>query len=272
MELGEYKKALGDLDALIKQTPQFANAFQLRSIAHARLGHKDEARADLAQFQKSNSDPGTKLYLSVIVAAELGNGAGQAFENLEAALNSRPKDENLAYNAACAYALASEALGGKDQAQRQPLAEKAIALLKAAIAGGYSDFNHMQEDADLDPIRGLPAFGEIMKAGNLDRAYAAVWTGDVGFEAVPVLGLDPGDHLKRCRELESLGYRVVSLSVVRTSPEKPPVTASVWHRPIVSEEAKDRLAKPRLGPPSRWSGSGERARSGRSYDTAPIPG
>ena len=63
----------------------------------------------------------------------------------------------------------------------------------------------MQEDADLDPIRGLREFGEIMKAGHLDRAYAAVWTGDVGFEANPVFGLDPGDHLQRCRELESTG-------------------------------------------------------------------
>ena len=36
---------------------------------------------------------------------------------------------------------------------------------------------------------------------------------------------------------------MVSLSVVRTSPDRPLVTASVWHRPMVSEEAKDRLAE-----------------------------
>ena len=204
-ELGDYHKAIDDLDAVIKKAPQIANAFQLRSIAHARLGHKEEARADLARFQKSDSDPSTKLYLSVIVAAELGEGAGQAFEDLEAALKSQPKDLNLAYNAACAYALASQALGRNDETKRQPLADRAIGLLKAAIANGYSDFNHMQEDADLDPIRGLPEFGEIMKGRHLDRAYAAVWTGDVGLEANPVFGLDPGDHLQRCRELESRG-------------------------------------------------------------------
>jgi len=165
------------------------------------------------------------------------------FEKLEAALKSQPKDLNLAYNAACAYALASQALGGKDQAKRQPLADRAIGLLKTAIASGYSDFNHMQEDADLDPIRGLREFGEIMKGGHLDRAYAAVWSGDVGLEANPIFGLDPGEHLRRCRELQLEGYRMVSLSVVRTSPDRPPVTASVWHRPVVSEEAKDRLAE-----------------------------
>ena len=36
---------------------------------------------------------------------------------------------------------------------------------------------------------------------------------------------------------------MVSLSVARTSPEGPPVTASVWHRPVITEEAKDRLAE-----------------------------
>ncbi len=242
-ELGEYQKAIDDFDAVIKQAPQLANAVQLRSIARARLGQKAEARADLAEFQKRNSDQSTKLYLAVIVAAELGEGVDQAFAELEAALKSQPKDLNLAYNAACAYALASQALGRKDQTKRQPLADRAIGLLKAAIASGYSDFNHMQEDADLDPIRGLPEFGEIMKGGHLDRAYAAVWMGDVGLEANPVVGLDPDDHLKRCRELASGGYRMVSLSVARISPGELPLTASVWHRPVASEEAKDRLAE-----------------------------
>ena len=36
---------------------------------------------------------------------------------------------------------------------------------------------------------------------------------------------------------------MVALSVARTSPEGPPVTASVWHRPVITEEAKDRLAE-----------------------------
>ena len=36
---------------------------------------------------------------------------------------------------------------------------------------------------------------------------------------------------------------MVSLSVARTSPEGPPITASVWHRPVITEETKDRLAE-----------------------------
>ena len=82
-----------------------------------------------------------------------------------------------------------------------------------------------------------------MKAGHPDRSYAAVWAGDVLFEASPLLGLDPTTHLQRCRELVSQGYRMVSLSVARISPEGSPVTASVWHRPVITEEAKDQLAE-----------------------------
>ena len=36
---------------------------------------------------------------------------------------------------------------------------------------------------------------------------------------------------------------MVALSVARTSPEGPPITASVWHRPVITEETKDRLAE-----------------------------
>ena len=166
-----------------------------------------------------------------------------------------------------AYALASQALGRKDQAKRQPLADRAIGLLKAAIAGGYSDYKHMQEDTDLDAIRDLPAFGEIMKGGHLDRSYAAVWTGDAGFEAIPVFGLNPGDHLKSPPRAGS--QRAIAWSRCRSpgllagvAARRPP---SVWHRAgAVSEEARGSTGRAaRLGPPWRWSGSGERARSGR---------
>ncbi len=116
-------------------------------------------------------------------------------------------------------------------------------MLRKAIENGYTDYRHMQEDADLDPLRELPAFADIMKPGHLERSYAAVWMGDFRLEASPLLGLDPTAHLQRCLELASKGYRMVALSVARTSPEGPPITASVWHRPVITEETRDRLAE-----------------------------
>ena len=101
----------------------------------------------------------------------------------------------------------------------------------------------MDEDADLDPIRDDPAFAEIMKAGHPDRRYAAVWSSDASFEATSIYGLDPAAHLRKCRELIAQGYRPVSWSASQTATEGPLVTASVWHRPAIQEEVKDRLAE-----------------------------
>ena len=171
-----------------------------------RLGHKDQARADLEKFQKGNaSGESQTLYLAVIVAAELGDGTDKALESLEAALKKQPGDSALHYDAARAYAQASQAVAGKDQAKSRALSERAIHLLRTAIQIGYADYKHMQEDADLDPLRELPAFAEIMRAGHLDRSYAAVWTEIHRFEANPVVGLDPAAHLQRCRELVFAG-------------------------------------------------------------------
>ncbi|MFI5457552.1 MAG: formylglycine-generating enzyme family protein [Isosphaerales bacterium] len=212
-------------------------------MAHARLHHKKEALEDLAKFQKGDGTESSKLYLATVVAAELGEGVDEAFGKLGSALNERPRDSGLHYDAACAYALASQALSRTGPAKSRDHAARAIQLLRLAIQNGYSDYGHMQEDADLDPIRGLPAFAEVMKAGHPDRRYAAVWTSGATHDVTPIHGLDPAAHLQRCQELGLQGYRIRSVSVTRTIPEGPLVTASVWHRPVVSEDVKDELAK-----------------------------
>jgi len=84
---------------------------------------------------------------------------------------------------------------------------------------------------------------DFTKEGHPDRRYGAVWSSGAAHEAMPLYGLDPVAHEKKSRELVAQGYRPVSLSVTRTTAEDPLVTASVWHRPVISEEAKDRLAQ-----------------------------
>jgi tetratricopeptide (TPR) repeat protein len=242
LQLGENQKALDDLNAVIEKAPQVV-AYQYRAIAHARLGHKDKAMADLEKFQKGDATESNKLYLAVVVAAELDEGLDKTIESLEAALKKKPDDSGLHYDAACAYALASQALARKEQAKSRSFSERALALLRKAIENGYADYPHMQEDRDLDPIRELPPFVEIMKAGHLDRRYAAVWAEDYRFDTIPLFGLDPTTHLQRCRELASQGYRMVAVSVARASLDGAPITASVWHRPVITEDVKDRLAE-----------------------------
>src|SRR5208337_342208 len=125
-QIGESQKAIDDLNAVIEKAPQFAFAYQYRAIAHARLGHKQQAKADLAQFQKGDSTESSRLYLAVVVAAELDEGTDKAFEALEAALKKQPQEALLHYYAACAYALATQAVAWKDQARGKSLSERAL--------------------------------------------------------------------------------------------------------------------------------------------------
>ena len=151
--------------------------------------------------------------MSVVVAAELGENLERACAEMESALKASPRDSGLYYDAACAYSLASRTVMAASPARGQEMGVRAIQLLKDAIRNGFSDYDHMEEDVDLESIRSLPAFGEIMKAGHLHRRYAAVWSGDTRFEAVPVYGLDPAAHEAECRKLIGQGFRPVSISV-----------------------------------------------------------
>ena len=96
-QLGESQKAIDDLNAVIERRPRrLSSPIEYRAIAHARLGHKDQARADLEKFQKSDVHREHQaLPRRLIVAAELGEGTDQAVETLEAALKKQPQDSVL---------------------------------------------------------------------------------------------------------------------------------------------------------------------------------
>ena len=273
IQLGENQKAIDDLNAVIeKEAPQAVVAYRYRAIAHARLGHKDQARADLEKFQKSMSGASISLYLALIVAAELGEGSDQAVDTLEAALKKQPQDSVLHYDAACAYALASHAVARKDQARSQALSERALSLLRKAIQNGYADYRHMQQDADLDPLRENPAFAEIMKAGHLDRSYAAVWAGDFRFEASPLFGLDTAAQLQQCRELVVTG---LSHGRPLGRPDFPRGTPD--HRLGLAppgDHGRDQGptgAKGKPGRGSHWFAWAKLRKSGPSCGTVPTP-
>ena len=116
LRLGENDKALDDLNAVLAKSKDDLDALELRAIAQARLGKKEPALADLAQYQKDAPER-SRLYLAAVVAAELGDGADAAIEALEAALRKEPGDADLRYDAARAFALASKAVDRTDHAE-----------------------------------------------------------------------------------------------------------------------------------------------------------
>jgi formylglycine-generating enzyme required for sulfatase activity len=83
-------------------------------------------------------------------------------------------------------------------------------------------------------------------AGPRDADYAGAWQARTDREGVCLLSLDAAAHLARCRELAARGDRPVALSVACAPagegrfPEG--MATSIWHRPVVPEAAKERLA------------------------------
>jgi formylglycine-generating enzyme required for sulfatase activity/tetratricopeptide (TPR) repeat protein len=243
LRLGQTAKALDELDAVIKRNLDAVNAIRSHAIALARLGRKDDALAELRKFQQRDEPDAAKLALAAVVASELGESTEKALKALDTALKNDPEDTELCYEAARAFALASKAIASHDKDKGRALAVRALSLLGKLVQSGDADFGRMDDDPDLDPLRDDPAFREVMKAGHPERCYAAVWSADPAIEAIAVTGLDPSAQLRRSRDLAAQGYRPVAWSAARTTPEGPLLSASIWHRPVVAEEFRDRLAE-----------------------------
>jgi formylglycine-generating enzyme required for sulfatase activity len=241
--LGENRQALDDLEYVVGRLAVDGSAREYRIITLAHLGRKEDARSALARFRKEDTPESAYLMMASVLAAELGEDADRAVGALEAAVQRRPHDRELRYGAARAFSLASGALSLSDNARSRQLAERSLQLLREAANNGDADFSRMDEDAALDPIRDRPEFAAIMSVWHQERRYSTVWTSDTSFEAIPICGLDPAAQQKKCRELIAEGHRPVSWSVTRIGTREQLVTASLWHRPLVKEEDKDRLAE-----------------------------
>ncbi len=243
LRLGETAKALEDWSGLLAKEKDDIDAVGYHAIALARLGKKDQARAGLAGLEKANAPRDTRLFLSLVVAAELGEGADKAIADFDTVLKKDPDDAELLYAGARAFALASAAVSRKDKAKGQALAARSLQLLHDAVRSDDAVFGQIEDDLALDPIRDDPAFTEIMKASHPERRYAAVWSTEASFDSISLDGLDPAEAQRRARDLAAQGYRPVAWSAVRATPAGELLAASVWHRPVVSEDAKDRLAE-----------------------------
>ena len=92
------------------------------------------------------------------------------------------QQRGLLYNAACGYGLCAKLSAGWDgkspdagdespeaaeltaeqQAERERFTALALTALKAALAAGYDNFDHMQQDTDLAALHELPEFKALL--------------------------------------------------------------------------------------------------------------
>ena len=73
--------------------------------------------------------------------------------------------------------------------------------------------------------------------------YGTVWQNDSRIESAALFHVSPAELIKRCNNLVAHGFRPKGISVALVSDEDKLLAASVWHRPVVSDEDKEILAK-----------------------------
>lgn len=152
---GQHERAIEAFETAHRVRPDEFQALALATNAADALGDKTRGdaltrRALPSALAEIAGDPenGRALYLAAGMQVRLGDLEGGR-RNLEAALRLQPDDFGTLYNAACTYAQMGEG-------------ERALDLLERAISAGHGFREWIEHDPDLDNLRGLPRYREIL--------------------------------------------------------------------------------------------------------------
>jgi serine/threonine protein kinase/Flp pilus assembly protein TadD len=118
----------------------FAN---LGRTAEAQLAYRRQSITAAKRLELNPDDP-RALYMGAIALSHLGELNG-AKDWARQALAINPSDATVLYNIACMFATSGEA-------------DEAITLLERAVAAGFGHWNWIENDADLESLRGNPRF------------------------------------------------------------------------------------------------------------------
>jgi len=150
-----YAEATQAYEESARLNPDDYDALILQAMPYERMGEPAKARAarkralDAAERVLRNSpDDVRALYLSggaLITLGERQSGVAR----LERAVELRPHDFAVLYNTACSFALAGDS-------------ERALELLDRAVGTGRGFRAWIEQDPDLDSLRSLPRYKEIL--------------------------------------------------------------------------------------------------------------
>ncbi|WDQ14725.1 bifunctional serine/threonine-protein kinase/formylglycine-generating enzyme family protein [Rhodopirellula sp. P2] len=99
-------------------------------------------------------------------------------------------------------------------------------------------------------------------------SYAAVWWNGGAFESKTLERLPAEDHWRESKGLAAAGYRLASLSLVEDGES---VAASVWLRPVVTDEQKDHVASRQANAIIALARLGSAEHLWKSLEDAPDP-
>ena len=135
------------------------NSYSARAATYDRLDKSAEALKDRDKAVELSPSDKQPIYRSQRATSRLRAGqVAEAAAEMAELTESDTNDAGHWYNFACFYAVAS----GKVAAKKQEYGDRAMELLKKAVAAGFRDAAHMAKDTDLDPLRDRADFKQLV--------------------------------------------------------------------------------------------------------------
>lgn len=163
--------------------------------------------------------------------------------SLDFAIEAQPENAELLYHAASAYAECASVLASRDAARAETYQTKALEYFAAAVGNGFSDKVQFARDTAWDELRDEPAIQAQLNLLPTAPVYAGVWTTNSESQSTRLNGASPDEHLAEMKALADKGYRPYAISLGAS--DDLTLAASVWHRPLHSPLAAERLAQRR---------------------------
>lgn len=147
----QYEDALEDLDLAVTLAPKSMRCYYCRARIYDMLGKKDKAEADYKKVleldPERNRSSETYYTLALLGKKDEAEKVMSDFYKDDQDLEEK---SNVYYNKACFYSLVGKT-------------DEAIENLKKSLENGWRDFSHIGYDPDLENIRELPKFKELIK-------------------------------------------------------------------------------------------------------------
>ena len=174
---GFYKDNTRDVEGAIKDysmsialEPDYAYAYLGRADMYVLHGDKNLAESDYRKVIEIDTVPNTSA-CAMYAYLELGD-VDKAKEFMQRVLDANPEDVGVFYDAACLYSRMEEK-------------EQALVYLRNSFEKGFHDFVHVDNDDDLDVIRDMDEFKNIINEYK-EKCQWSVETLAKAFEEVTV--------------------------------------------------------------------------------------
>ena len=162
--------AIEDYSMAIALNPDYAYAYLGRADMYALKGDTEASEADFRKVVEIDTVPGTGA-CAMYAYLELGE-RDKAKEFMQRVIDKNPEDKGVCYDAACLYAR----MGEKEQS---------VNYLRQSFEKGFHDFVHIDNDDDMDAIRDMEEFQDLIKEYK-EKYQWSVETTDKTFEEVVV--------------------------------------------------------------------------------------